>query len=1141
MIAYSLPVFVAHAPPLPFVGRGEESAALDDALAAAGFGEVVTMLVSGEAGIGKTALLRELAGRASHAGVAVHWGNCRELGESPPFWPWIQVMRSMGEGDVGGVALEHQPNDPFAMIDGLTETLRLRSDSTRLIVLDDLHAADLGSLELLRFLTSSRLMVPLMIAGTQDLRSLRDDPERDVILGEVARDARKLVLTELGNGDITALVRARLSTRNDAGGQPTAHQIDAVATTVTDRSGGNPLYARALIESLSSPNTSGMEGLPAGIRAAVRARLAPLPAAVRRLLGVAAVLADAVTVTVLAVVAERPLEDVDEDLAAAAAAGLVEYDGDQFRFQHKLIRDTLVDEVGAAARRRLHLRMAHQIEQLGSSQVPDVSRSSLVAQHLVSAGELAEPEEVAAWLHRAVHDARLVRAHGDAINWGTLAATYWHRVGDAARESEALAGVVADHLAVGAGDAAVAKVAELAALARQLDDAGLLAGAALARAEVFDPDVDLGGVALLREALDHPGNAAPSETRARLLGELAALVGMPSIDGVPRDQPLARRALAELESIAADGSPAVPAVLATARLNVESGPATFYDRRRWFAEGVGAERSPRMLDRLRLAYWAASLAFEEGDLAAVEAHLSAWTNLADRGDSAFWRWRAATAQASLWYLRGRFDEAEKMALDALPLVSNLYPAMAFRVYAGLLFAIRRDQGRLAELADELAELAAKRVGFAGHLDGHGLAILVPVVALETGDVDLARQSLGAVVAAADEATPGDLHWLCLMSVLAVCAAGVGDAALCRRVAAAMSPYAEQSIMWGRSYVPGGPVSLAVGLAERGGSNRDAAAASFRRALAWANTMHAPAFGARARVGLASMLDADDPARGELLEAAHRTAVELGMAGLADEATALGLAHHDRTDAVAAAPPLCRIRVLGRFEVAGPGAAHPSRWSSRKARDALKILVCQRGRSMPREQLIDLLWPDADVVSGRSRLSVVLSMVRAALDPDRLLAVDPMRADRQAVSLDLGVVDVDAERFLQAAAQGRKALRLGQHGEARRLLRSAVEAAASHQALAEDPYADWSAAFRLEVERTYRDTIRSLALLADDAGDYDESVEWHARAVELDPDDDDASDELVRALRRAGRPHDADAHRRARTARRVTASADDEPS
>ena len=111
---------------------------------------------------------------------------------------------------------------------------------------------------------------------------------------------------------------------------------------------------------------------------------------------------------------------------------------------------------------------------------------------------------------------------------------------------------VHDWRMVGEAARAVAVADRLIGLAREADDGRALAEAVLARASVWDAAQDLDGPPLLREALDHPHNRAPDALRARLLADLAELVGMPSIDGLPRDEVMARQALAELQGLAGE-------------------------------------------------------------------------------------------------------------------------------------------------------------------------------------------------------------------------------------------------------------------------------------------------------------------------------------------------------------------------------------------------------------------------------------------------------------------------------------------------------------------------------------------------------------------------------------------------------------
>lgn len=1080
----------------PVVGRAEELAALHDAFEASVDGLVVA-LVAGDPGVGKTTLARAFAAELRAAGIAVHWGSCVELGGSPPLWPWVQVVRSIGVDaiDTARADLETRVDEAFGAFDALHQVLRTHVDRPQVIVLDDLHAADLGSLELLRFLVSSAADLPLLVVGIHRRHELRTDVARDVVMASIARGCRRIVPALLGIGEVRQLLGPGFG--------------EDVATEVLRRSGGNALYVEQLVDAVRRDGSGALAQIPAGIRAAVRARLAPLPAATRELLVLATVLAPGFRVQVLAAVAGGvALDEVRDALAPAFAAGLVAEGPDGVAFTHLLVRDVLDEELAPERRAAAHAAAARAFTALDER--GDPIPPAVVAQHLLDAGIEADPSQVARWADAAADAARRLTDHREAARWSEVAARHWGRAGDLDAQGRALVDAIEARAMVGDGAEAVALSAELAELARRMDSAELLAQAALARAEVFEAFQDVEGPLLLREALDHPGSAEDPGRRADLLAGLAALLGMPSIDGVRRDPVAAQAAVAELEVLAATGDPRCRARLAEARLNVDSGPLHHLDRRRWLAEYTTLLPAGRDVPRrLVQVYWATSLAFEAGDLHEVDRLLREWESLADRCDSAYWRWRGAMARASLLYAQGRLDAAEELATSGGELVASLHPVMAMRVVTGLVLSVRVDQGRMQEVAG---------------LGRVNLGALSVVLLIDRGEHDEARRLLAEIEAAADGSSPDDLYWLCTQSLLAVAADGIGDAELCRRVADALEPYIDQVVMWGRSYVFGMPVSEAVGVARRGAGELDASAAAFRHAMAWADRVGAVGFGARARVGLASVLPGDDPRRVPVASEGRATASRLGLGRVVAEADAL-LSPPDRSAEPGHPAPegnpsvrvRARVRTLGRFEVVGAGGHEPARWTSRKARDALKVLICRRGRALPREELIDLLWPDVDLAVGRSRLSVVLSMLRAVLDPDRRLATDPLRADRQSVALDLDVVSVDVEEFLAMARDGLREGGLGAPDPTALVM--AVALGDEGEFLAEDPYADWARPLRATVGRTRRDVLRALAGLADGADDREAAARWWTRLVEVDPDDRSARRALAAVLATLGRDGD----------------------
>jgi DNA-binding SARP family transcriptional activator len=157
-----------------------------------------------------------------------------------------------------------------------------------------------------------------------------------------------------------------------------------------------------------------------------------------------------------------------------------------------------------------------------------------------------------------------------------------------------------------------------------------------------------------------------------------------------------------------------------------------------------------------------------------------------------------------------------------------------------------------------------------------------------------------------------------------------------------------------------------------------------------------------------------------------------------------------------------IRALGTFRLFREGVGVPVReWQSRKARDLLKLLVARLGRPVPRECLLEPLWPEEDPFRTRPRLSVALSTLRAVLDPQRRL--DPEHyvvATRETVALDTTSVALDLEAFLARADAALALVPRGRGQEAVRPLELA-EAAYGGDFLEADLYEEWAAGPREE--------------------------------------------------------------------------------
>jgi predicted ATPase len=156
---------------VPFVGRGAELGVLWAHLGAAESGSGRVVLVEGEPGVGKTRLAEEVAAGAAAQGFLSLWGCCVEGEGAPALWPWTQVLRATGGGVLAGLVPPRAQLDPHLargqLSQGLAELLRDRARAQPLLlVLDDLHWADEGSLELLEFLAAQLADARILVLGT---------------------------------------------------------------------------------------------------------------------------------------------------------------------------------------------------------------------------------------------------------------------------------------------------------------------------------------------------------------------------------------------------------------------------------------------------------------------------------------------------------------------------------------------------------------------------------------------------------------------------------------------------------------------------------------------------------------------------------------------------------------------------------------------------------------------------------------------------------------------------------------------------------------------------------------------------------------------------------------------------------------
>lgn len=268
----------------------------------------------------------------------------------------------------------------------------------------------------------------------------------------------------------------------------------------------------------------------------------------------------------------------------------------------------------------------------------------------------------------------------------------------------------------------------------------------------------------------------------------------------------------------------------------------------------------------------------------------------------------------------------------------------------------------------------------------------------------------------------------------------------------------------------------------------------------------PVAAARCRLALAS-LEHDDTAA----TAARRALADLALApdvGITAVLCAVSRRSGDPS-----------IVTLGRFAVTVDGATIPATaWQSRKARDLLKLLTTRAGRRITREALADALWPDEPYAAAGPRLSVLLSRLRAVLDPERRHPPDHyLDADKVSVALRVDRMTIDVFEFLAAVDEATNLASTNRWGAAERELRRAEQLYAG-DFLDDDRDCDWAVELREHARARASECARLLARSAAHRRDDEQAARWLQRLLERDPYDEDAWTALIAAdvrLRRHG--------------------------
>lgn len=843
----------------PLLGRGREIAVIERALADASRGEPRLVLVSGEAGIGKTRLLDEVARMAEHRQVPVARGAWPEAEGTPPYWAWQQVLQRadlfadaaasltaaqresiarlapdvqwLRSGGGHGGATYESSEERFAAFQA-TARLIIAAAADRGVValLDDLHWADAPSLRLLEHVAREVAHARLLLItahrdGGHGSRHLRNT------LAKLTRtaDAVRLELRGLDRANcgacLTAVSGRRLSR--------------ATVQRTYERTGGNPFFVTECGRLLAARAATAVAdddaaAIPTSVRDVIVQRLERLRPATRLVLEALAVVGTAARPTLLASVIEEDAACVLAAVDEAAASGLLladARDASRCRFAHDLVRDAIYAELPLARGVDLHRRVAERLER--SLGVDDDVHVSEVADHLLQASAGGSDVQATRGAERAAAVAMSQLAFEDAARLYTAAAEAAASAGESQQ--------VIAHLLVEAARAlfhsgdlshAAATCRQAASLARGVADIQVLAEAALVLQDVGDESVSALIAELCEEAL--AGLAAGRDTRLRslLLAQRAAAAHY-----IGDYHMLDRLSCEALDSSEASRDEDAIVSALRARQLACSGPEGLAQRARIADRMIElGQRRNRPRDELWGHLWRIDNLVQEGRLHDAAVELDSIARLSDATAQPLARWHLERCRFALAHARGDFEVARQAMLQG-----NTVAAAAGRL------ALRRhhmQQALIAWMTGEPCEETIAALRQVADAEGQGVAVTQRVTS---------RAQLACLLLALERPAEAAAHYERLPSLdteqvmpatrtaalayRAVAAAGLGRRDDCQALHARMQPFADQFVSGGAGTVAchgsmechlgacalvAGPVDAAVRHLDRAVDRNDAA-------------------------------------------------------------------------------------------------------------------------------------------------------------------------------------------------------------------------------------------------------------------------------------------------------------------------------
>ncbi|WP_068280462.1 helix-turn-helix transcriptional regulator [Aldersonia kunmingensis] len=745
----------------PFVGRRSELAQLRAGVVAVLGSSGRLIQVSGPAGIGKTRLVDALGEIAAEYGLPVARGYAVDDPGMPALWPWQRLGRHVpGLTEALAGTVDGSASDRFTMFVSVADALRdAAAEHGLVVVLEDMHWSDRTSLLLLKHVAADLAGARLLLVITH----------RDAV-GEVLADELPELL-RLAEGraiNLRGLSSAELRQWMDeaaprqwmdvAAPRPWLDEAAAdvaadAAESLRERTGGNPLYVRLLLESPADETAVSPQ-----IRRLVLARLSTLGESARTCLDAASVLGERIDPVTLGTMIDRSGDEVVEALQQARGSAIGTAADGRLAFTHALVRDAVYAELSDAARKSLHRKASDALAARSDAD----GLAGLIASHFQRAGA---PEQCAEWARRAADAARASHAYDEEVRFLQIALAATE---SSAGRTDLLIGMARAEYAGGHIAASLEHCVLAANAAEQAGDARSVAAAALVIQGISSRTV-----MPTQDRLAQTGLRLLPDDEVALRARLVALRALIAVEVEDFDlaQELSARAL-ELAERSDDPDALLDGL--HCRHLVLSTPYRLEERLhiadRAMEVGWTASQPHAALWAL---LWRTDAAFQQGDLQTVATLVTRIEELASNRKLPLAQWHAYRIRAAWVALLGDLPGAEVLNDWAL----EIGLATGDHSLAGMHQAFRTQlmilRGEVDDSAEQLAAIAA----------AHTIAlvrIFVPITHVLAGDFDSARATFAEFRTMADT-TPVGPRWGALVFHIGVAAVLLGDAETADRV------------------------------------------------------------------------------------------------------------------------------------------------------------------------------------------------------------------------------------------------------------------------------------------------------------------------------------------------------------------------